>query len=35
MNARLEKFFHNPLEFSPERFMKDPEGLNKFPNSYN
>lgn len=29
MNARLEKFFHNPLEFSPERFMKDPEGLNK------
>jgi cytochrome P450 len=23
MNARLEKFFPNPLEFKPERFMKD------------
>jgi hypothetical protein len=29
MNARLEKFFLNPLEFSPERFMNDQEGLSE------
>ena len=22
MNGRLEKFFKNPLEFKPERFLK-------------
>ena len=24
MNGRLEKYFANPTEFRPERFMKDP-----------
>ena len=27
MNARLEEYFPNPLEFRPERFIKDADTI--------
>ena len=33
VSGRYEKYFPNPLEFKPERFLKDPDNLeNKYNN---